>query len=234
MFSTSLISFPLHESHFRVVHSEIPFEYDPSLYDEIEAIWRQGKLKYGDSLFNGKVAHLSSYNSSLIEIQFIEYKLFYAWFHSAFIKLHLPIFPIGIQAFVECNGSFLIGKRSERVAFYQDLLEPIPSGSIDFESCKENREIDLLKLVLRELIEEAGISVHRPISFIYKSLVWTESGLWDIVCRLSISMEEAQRAIKNSEECTEIRWISQEELKKSAQAASGQYIPGMRKIIDIL
>ncbi len=228
----AIYAFPLDDS-CRIVVSPLPFSHEVDEH-RIEEVWQEGKKALGKKLFDGVIASLFSYHENLLQVQFIQYRVFYAWKNDPALRKLLPIHPIGISGVTRSQGRLLVGRRTLGLANRAGLIELVPSGSIDAESrsSKNPMEIDIQELMLRELSEESGIILNDPFSLSLKGLFWTaRDGIWDIACYIDITKKDALALARSTDEYMELRWETHKELRDNIRKAPNAYVPLTRTLV---
>ena len=237
-FSSSTIWFHL-LPHVRVEFdsSYTPWHLTPSEHLEectmrVDEVWERAVARASTSLFNGKIANLISYSPGRLIVSFIEYKLFYGWKTDPFLHRHLSIHPLGVSGITHHAGSILVGRRSQKMAVRQGLLELAPSGSIDpssLESLPEKgdlQELNLFRMILKELEEETGIPPEKVLHVTPLGLCWTLSdGIWDIALKIVLKYDEKIDMTSLEDEYDSLKWVSLSEASAHAVSHRSLYVP---------
>jgi 8-oxo-dGTP pyrophosphatase MutT (NUDIX family) len=174
---------------------------DAGLLDEIERRWNE--LRQGNSAyFDGRLCHVigvhrNGHGGATLHVIDCAYRFFAVQREDFDLGVH----PLGVKGVIERDGRFLMGRRSPRVAMYQNVWEFAPSGSVDFG--KEPAAV-----IAHELVEETGIhALGEPVAIAV--LFDPVLKCWEIVYRLSI---DADASPKVTNEYPEIAWFDRESL----------------------
>lgn len=108
-------------------------------------------------------------------------------------------YPINVNAFVVCDGEYLMLKRSPgNGGFWQGVSGGVESGE------------SLETAIRREILEETGIKLYRPT--LLGSYVRKRKG--QHCMELFYVIRSATRLVRLSEEHTEFRWVDYKEAMK--------------------
>ena len=199
------VFFFLLQNDCEVVVQEVPFQHNGDIV-RIQEIWEKGQ-KENPYLFNGLIARLYSYTPKKLEIQFIEYQLFYAWQKDPEIRKSVLLHPIGVSGCTKYKSQVLLGIRSDRVSYNSGFFELAPSGNIDIESKGDPKEV-----IQRELYQEAQIERSHISSITIDGLFLdAQSGIWDIACSIHLKDDEVV-SIQETEEYNSLVWKKKEAL----------------------
>ncbi len=176
--------------------------------DEVD--WRFKELcKKNSAIYDGRILHVlgvhrNGYGGANIHAMECAYR-FYAVQTSEF---DIGIRPLGVKGITTCDGSYLWGKRSERVYQYQHSWEFVPAGCVE----PSQKPDDVL---IQELDEEAGMRpIGNPIQIgiEYDKIART----WEIIYRITIDSQEVQC----NEEYSEVKWFHRDELPSGRSSIS--------------
>jgi hypothetical protein len=165
---TNLISFvePLQEAYVRIhrVSSRVQIEakadrltLNSVVEAQAEALWVKEAERRGQRLFNGKLFNVDHLASDHITGHFVEYRLFNAQRLQPALFAHLQIRPLAVSGVVESPDGLVFGRRNIDLTTDPGRWELAPSGGLDFETCREDGEVDYMRQFYRELVEEVGI-----------------------------------------------------------------------------
>ncbi len=195
-----------------------PFQHNVSI-SQIQEIWAKGKQE-NPHLFNGLIARLYSYTPKKLEIQFIEYQLFYAWQKDPGIRKRVLLHPIGVSGCTQYKTQVLLGKRSGHVSYNSYFFELVPSGNIDIESKGDPKEV-----IQRELYEEAEIAPFHISSILIKGLFLDpQSAIWDIACRINLKDDNEILFPQKTEEYESLEWKKEKELFQETQKTTRPFV----------
>ena len=122
----------------------------------IEAIWKSELQRSQGRLFNGQLLSMISWDKEHMVGEFIEYKYYLAQTRNPKLEPFLRIRPIAMSGITHSGNKILFGLRAETLSQNPLFYELAPSGGVD-PSVAEGNSINLHKLVLKELEEEAGL-----------------------------------------------------------------------------
>lgn len=195
---------------------------------EVNRIWEeQQKLRL---LFDGLLFSVQSVEENCLHGHWVDYRYMIAQRYSPALQPVLKIVPLGISAFTTCGNLVLVGKRADHVANYPGCYECAPSGGVD-PSTVSGTEVDLLKLISKELEEEVGIH-HHDVESVKLILLCYDTVLntYELISRIVLKGEAMQK-IAPSEEYPEIFWLPREEINAFLNLHQDTIIPLSRQLL---
>jgi hypothetical protein len=136
---------------------ENPYLITSGIQTEIDSCWQRQQERCEGKLFDGRLFSVTQYTTNTLEGCFVPYSWYIAWLYCPDIRKYLPLCPLGVSGLTYSSKHLLIGRRTATVADYPLAYECVPSGGVD-HSCLNGSTIDILKLLKRELLEEAAIA----------------------------------------------------------------------------
>lgn len=122
----------------------------------IDSIWKNEFLRSQGRLFNGKLLSMISWDKDQLVGEFVDYKYYLAQTKDPKLEPLLRIRPIAMSGITYSGNKILFGLRAETLSQNPLFYELAPSGGVD-PSVAEGNSINIHKLVLKELQEEAGL-----------------------------------------------------------------------------
>lgn len=155
---------------------------EPAL-EAIDAAW--SRLREQNSrFFDGRVLHVlgvsrNGHGGVVVHVMEAAYR-FYAVIACG---LDTGVRPLGVKGLAEVDGDdgrrrWLMGRRSDRVAYYPDRWEFVPGGCLE-------PGVDPAEMLLRELGEESGFEAASPpvpVALLYDPSAFS----WELVHRVAI------------------------------------------------
>lgn len=188
----------------------VPEPFVPTLValDEVDACWAQlcaaNARCFDGSLLQVLGTSRNGHGGVQIHVQECSYR-FYAVQTTG---LDCLVRPLGVKAVATDGSRVLLGKRSERVAFFPGAWEFVPGGTVEPGALPAEE-------ILRELREEAKIEAAKPpvaIALLFDPHAYT----WEVVHQLSI---EADALPEIGWEYDEFRMVDPDALDLSIRAA---------------
>lgn len=164
-------------------------------YDDIvEQIWIQAQQNNNKKFFNGSILNFITFNQTQNKVEilghFISYKQFLAQQIKSDLKLNIkPIGVSGIIFVIDNNNKYvLFSRRSNNTTEYQNLIELVPSGSIDQECVHNDGIIDYKSKLLAEFVEETNLSKEyikeiTGFSFVFDVV----HNIYDVCCKIILN-----------------------------------------------
>ncbi len=174
-----------------------PFVPEGVALDEIDAAW-EAMRRRNPRCFDGPILHVlgvSRNGHGGVTIHLVEssYRL-----HAVRLAgIETGVRPLGVKGMACRRGAWLMGRRSESVAFHPGLWEFVPGGSL-------RPGVEPAAMLAEELGEESGFelaSTPVPAAVLYDAAACT----WEIVHRLEL--RERESIDPPGWEYRELRWV---------------------------
>lgn len=125
--------------------------------------------------------------------------------------------PLGVSGVVTARRGgrlvYLVGLRSDEVFAYKKHWEFVPSGGVDGTCAGGRGQIDPIRMIYSELLEEAGVSEPQVLSARPAALVFDgKQPVTDIVVRLTVSADTEPRF--NRKEYLRMAFYSEREVRR--------------------
>jgi len=181
---------------------------------QVDEIWEKREPHH----FNGQILSLRSYSPSLLVVDVVDYRAWYACVREPSLQRALDIHPLSVSGRVICDGKILIGRRSQHVSSFKGCLECCPSGSVAPEAGTPE------KAIRAELSEETKGSSIRKI--IPKAVYWSlDDGAWDV--HMDIVCDRVD--LVPTKEYEELFWFDPKEKKKDL----GKWVPLSKHLVQL-
>jgi len=141
----------------------------PEVQAQVDRIWHEEKVRWGDRIFDDKIFSVRSWSDSEIFGNFVDYRLFFAQHKCPELFAALNIRPLAVSGVVQTDDGIVFGQRNESTTQDPGLWELVPSGGIGEETRRSGGAIVYEDQLLAEIQEELGIStvaVSKPWPFI--------------------------------------------------------------------
>lgn len=169
---------------FQVQASSSGFNPSDAVVNKAGAIWNSVLENQGSKLFDGLILCATTVNPAVVTCTAVPYRFFFAQRQSKELRDILQLRPVAVSGITMHGPLIYFGRRSSTVTQYPQLIELVPSGSLN-ASCIVNGLADFRLQLKEELLEELGfdrfsISDIDPLflTFDYKELTY------DVYCRI--------------------------------------------------
>ena len=137
-----------------------------ALQARVESVW-QTSVRERPNLFDGRVYSPRRYLSNSagiierIEGVFVPYSRYLACRHDAVLARELDLWVLGVMGMLWCPEGVVVGRRSSDTTD-GGRFEIVPSGTLD--GAGADNQVDIHRIVLKELREETGVTEQQVIS----------------------------------------------------------------------
>lgn len=218
---------------------EAPVALDPSLEEEVEAVWQTARHRRGSHLFDGPIFSLEEISPYATSGRYVGYRLFIAQERRPELFCKLRVQPLAVTGVLQNPDGVFFGYRNAAVAVRSDCWELIPSGGIDRTTLTPDGRLDPAKQVLTELWEEVGITsaaVTPP-----KLLCFTEDPLhhifeliWELKTLLDQDAVFRAHAALREPEHSRIKFIRWADLEVFLGEDRAALLPASRDLLEHL
>ena len=222
-----------------VVQPGPPPALDPSLEEEVEAVWQTERDRRGSTLFDGPIFSLEQISPQAISGRFVGYRLFIAQERRPNLFCELRVQPLAVTGILQNPDGLFLGYRNSAVAVQSNCWEFIPAGGIDRSTLTHEGRLCPAQQVLTELREEVGIAggavasprllcfTEEPLRHIFE-LVWELKTLLDRDAVL-----RAHSALVHSEH-SKIRFLHWMDLAGLLERDRDAVLPATRDLMEHL
>ncbi len=200
---------------------------------QVEAFWEQRP----PTVFNGSLLihrqTLVSDNHIRLTGTFTEYKFYFAQRHG----MELGLTTIGVSGLIILNEQVIFARRSPHMTGYPNMLELVPSGTIDNAVALANGTVDFVTKIKQEFEEEVGLPQHciqkvTPFAVTYDS----HDSSYDILCRLDVetTLDAILTGLKQSDEYTEPIPVPLDQVEAWLTVHQQEVLPTSHMIVSLL
>lgn len=198
----------------------------------VNAIWEQRP----PHLFNGSLlVHLQTLvetNHIRLVGTFTEYKFYFAQRQG----FNLGLATIGVSGLIVLENQVVIARRSAHMTGYPNMLELVPSGTIDKGVAQENGLIDYATKIKQEFSEEVGLPESHVLNVNSFGVTYDATDMaYDILCRLDVdtTSQIILARLAQSEEYTEPMLVPLEGIEDWLQVRKAEILPTVIPILAI-
>lgn len=209
-------------------------KYPAEIESQVDAIWEQQKLIYGDHLYNGQILSEIEYTEHELIGELVEYRYHVAQIHAPELLPYLKVHTVSVTGITYSGDDVLIGQRSSKVAEYRDMYELAPSGGIDPAAIEGDR-VDLLKQVGIELHEETGLDSEAIVHIEPMALaIHLTKKSFEFCIKIDIDPTKKDLMKIHNEEYQKLMWIHKDEVRAFADSHLNTFVSLSTQLISNL
>ena len=204
----------------------------------VDQVWREEQERRAGRLFDGKIFSLTRREGTSLRGHFVSYRWWVAQYRRPELLAELHVQPLAVSGLLRVGGGLVFGRRADHTTEHPGLWELVPSGGIDETARRPGGRIAAEAQLRAELEEElcapaASIRSVRPLALVGDRQTRVCDIAFEVALDLPYAALAASFASHDSDEYSELRLVSSEELGTFVEQHSPGVVPSSVAILEI-